>query len=160
MINLKSNKGVTMVALGVTILIIVIITSTLVYNSFTGMSTRTLNNMYNDVELLENKIAAYYVKYGQLPILNLLYTDISTIKDINVNDNGNYYVIDLSLLPNLTLNFGKGYKSIKQGDTSNNDVYVINEQSHNVYYPAGVKYDGIMYYTVQANYSNTEVNGL
>ena len=147
MTKLKSNKGITMVALGVTMLIIVIIATTLIYNSYKGMSTRTLNNMYNDIELLENKIASYYVQHGELPVLPKLCTDIDNIKNLDSNDNEKYYIIDLSLLSNLTLNFGKGYKNVKEGATSASDIYVVNEQSHNVYYPTGVKYDGIMYYT-------------
>lgn len=147
MINLKNNKGITMVALGVTILIIIIIASTLIYNSYSGMATRTLNNMYNDIELLENKVASYYVKYGQIPILNVIYSDTSKIQNLDANDNDKYYVIDLSLLSNLTLNFGKGYKTIKETNTFSNDVYIINEQSHNIYYAAGVEFDNIMYYT-------------
>lgn len=146
MTKLKNNKGITMIALAITILIIVIITTTLIYNSYKGMGIRTLNNMQNDIELLENKVATYYVKNGKLPILNITYTDIDKIKNLDNNDNDKYYVIDLSLLPNLTLNYGKGYNNIKN-NVASEDVYIINEQSHNIYYTAGINYDGIIYYT-------------
>ena len=158
MIKLKNNNGVTIVALSVTILIIIMISSTLIYNSHKGISTRTLNNMYNDIELLKHKVSTYYVKYGTLPVLQVAYTDISNIKNINVNDNDMYYVIDLSLLPNLTLNYGKGFNSVKETNLLNKDVYIINEQSHNIYYPAGINYDDIMYYTIKENYSEVEIN--
>lgn len=157
MTKLKNNKGVTLVALSVTILIMVIITSALVYNSSKGMTSRQLTNLYNDVELLKDRVSTYYIKNGELPILQLKLENINNLQGINVNDNENYYVIDLSLLSNITLNYGKGYQNIKNGETSS-DVYVINEQSHNIYYPKGISYDNIIYYTKAEDYSEIKIN--
>lgn len=157
-INLKNNKGVTLIGLSVTVLIMLIIAGTLIYNSAIGNSNRSLTNMYNDIELLQGKVSAYYVEYGKLPVLSVKYPYTENIQGINVNDNDNYYVIDLSLLSNLTLNYGKGYQDIKNSSNFNSDVYVINEQSHNIYYPTGIEYDNIRYYTISSTYSEVTTN--
>ena len=78
------------------------------------------------------------------------------IKNINVNDNDNYYVIDIENIDNLTLNYGLDYKNY---ETNNNieDVYVINEKSHTIYYIKGIEIDGSRYYTTNANYTEVIV---
>lgn len=115
MINnkLRTNKGITLITLILATVIMLIISSILIYNAQTGVKTRALNNMYNDVKILKDRIDIYYSKYGALPILSTKYTNINNIKGINVNDNDNYFVIDLESLENLTLTYGKDYKSYK-----------------------------------------------
>ena len=94
-----------MIALTVAVIILIIITSMLVYYSTDAMDTKKLSNMYNDIEQLNDKIQIYYLQNGELPVLN----EFSSIEAIepnkNVNDSGKYYVINLSQLPNVLLNF-------------------------------------------------------
>ena len=54
-------------------------------------------------------------------------------------DSDNYYEIDLNKLYNITLNYGGGSRE-------NGDIYIVNEQSLEVYYLNGVDYEGITYY--------------
>ena len=64
-----------------------------------------LNNMYKDINILEDKIALYYLDYGNLPIIQE--NKVEFIENsINPNDNENYYEIDLNKLENLKLFFG------------------------------------------------------
>ncbi len=48
---------------------------------------------------------------------------------INPNDDGNYYVLDLSKLENLTLNYGKDFMKWNNSSTFQvyQDLYIINE---------------------------------
>ena len=57
--------------------------------------------------------------------------------------------IDLSKLDNLTLNYGRDYKKWDTSSTFQNyqDIYIINEVSHQIYYPKGVNYNGEIYFT-------------
>ena len=156
-INLRENKGVTLSTLVIAILLMTIITSIIIYNTIAGANTRALNNMYNDITILKDRIDVYYSKYGTIPVLEGEYTNIENIQNINSNDNDKYYVIDLEALENLTLTHGDGYTRYKQVQSSYiTDIYVINEQSHNIYYVRGIVLDGNTYYTLPGDY--TKVN--
>lgn len=152
MIKLKNQKGVTLVILSVAVIMMLIISSILIYHATTGMENNYLTNMYNDVSVLRDKIAIYYVRHGKLPILNITYPNVEQLKGINANDNDKYYIIDLKLLDGLTLNYGRGYDLIAQNKVSN-DIYVVNEQSHTVYYVLGIEYDNEIYYTIPEEYT-------
>lgn len=157
-INIKSNKGITMITLIIAVIIMLVISSTLIYNINIGTSTRNLNNMYSDIQVLKDKIDLYYSSYEALPIIQTEYTNTSNIIGINQNDGNKYYVIDLEAFENLTLNYGEGYKEFKTTLSSDiSDIYIVNEQSHNVYYVKGIKLDGKTYYTIPGNYTEVEV---
>lgn len=147
-INNNSNQlGLSLISLTITVIVLVIITSTLIYNAKNGIKMRALNLMENDIEMLDDKINAYYVRYGALPI------DIKYIGDIyftpQANDGPDYYVIDLKALEGVTLNYGAEFNNINnENDTIENiDVYIINENSHQIYYAKGIQMDGVWYYT-------------
>ncbi len=153
---IKNNKGITMVALSATILIIVILTGTLVYNTLNGLENRRINNLYNDIRLLKDKVASYYAEYGELPI-SIKYPNTENIVGINKNDNDDYYVIDLTLLSNITLSYGKGFDKLQNERKVGYDIYIINKQSHNIYYPQGVKFDNVIYYTMPSEESEIKI---
>ena len=153
---MKKSKetGITLITLAIAVVILVIISSLLVYNAKTGIKLRNLDMMYNDIELLSDKVNSYYTKYGALP------ASIEYIEDIafqpEPNDSTIYYVIDLNALEGISLNYGYGFKNItSEEDTlGNNDVYIINKDSHHIYYAKGIEMDGTVYYT---NDSDDEV---
>lgn len=148
--NIIKERGITLVSLSIAIIIMIIISTTLIYNANTGIKTRELNNMYNDVAVLKDKIDIYYSKYGTIPIIKGAYTNNANLKGINPNDNDIYYVIDLEQLENLTLNYGQDYTNYKNDSSSTYvNIYVVNEQSHNVYYVKGITLDNKTYYTTQ-----------
>ena len=160
MINtkLKGNKGITLVTLILAIVIMLIISSILIYSVSTATRTKALNGMYNDINALTNKIQIYYSKYGEIPIIKEQYTNVTNVNLINQNDNDKYYVIDLELLENIKLSYGKDYSKYKQSANAElTDIYVINEQSHNIYYIKGVQVDEITYYTIPGEYTKVDV---
>lgn len=156
--KLKENRGITLVTLILAIVIMLIISSILIYNSGTATKTKALNNMYNDIRSLTNKIQIYYSKYGEIPVIKEQYTNVNNITSINQNDNDNYYVIDLEILENVILSYGKDYSKYKQSANMElTDIYVINEQSHNIYYIKGVQFDEKTYYTIPGEYTKVDV---
>lgn len=157
-IKLKGNKGITLVSLILAIVIMLIISSILIYSVSTATRTKALNSMYNDINSLTNKIQIYYSKYGEIPIIKEQYTNVTNVNLINQNDNDKYYVIDLELLENIKLSYGKDYSKYKQSANAElTDIYVINEQSHNIYYIKGVQVDEITYYTIPGEYTKVDV---
>lgn len=135
--KINNNKGITLIALTVAVVILIIVSSILIYNAKNGIKIRNIKMMQNDIEALDGLINAYYIKYGAIPASELYNGESSNFKQ--ENDNEKYYIIDISALEGLTLNYGH--------KESTEDVYIINEQSHHIYYPKGLELDGEWYYT-------------
>lgn len=144
----KNNKGITMITLIVTILVISIIAGVTIYQSVENIKARKIDLLYADLELLEDKVNTYYLNNGGLPIKEEFKgsENFKTVK--NVNDNDVYYVIDISSLDGVSLNM--------KLDFTGDDVYIMNEQTHTVYYPKGLTIDNETYYTLPKQYSKVE----
>ena len=97
--------------------------------------------MCADIELLETKVMTYYNEKGTLPVKGDPIADVKSTLGAQASsrDNDIYYQIDVSQLYNITLNYGGG-------NISNRNIYIINEQSHEIYYYKGTEYQGTTYY--------------
>ena len=164
---LKCHRGVTLISLTVTIIILMIITGTSIYNLQDGLKLEILKNMQNDISNLRDLVANYYAQYGEIPANKNIVYDI-TGKNIassgiisQATDTGEFYIIDLQFLENLTLNYGKDYEKYKQIVRDSNlitrdninqvnelsDIYIINSDSQNIFYVKGVNVNSKTYYT-------------
>lgn len=156
----KNNKGITLVALMVTVIVLLIITTAGISTTLDRFELNDYKKMKSDLELLEDKVSDYYLKYEGLPMKRLSdgnieafsyteyingLTNVNQEPAINANDNDIYYIIDLEALGNITLNYGKDYKENLDKD----DFYIINEQSHTIYYVKGVEMDGVTYHYIK-----------
>ena len=162
----KNEKGITMVALVITVIIIVILTNVLVYKAKDEVSIKSLTNLYNDISMLREKVSSYYNEYGKIPA-EIKYTNIGGLSNVisMQNDTGDFYVIDLEAMQGITLNYGKDYEEVKKDkDNVDNylDLYVINENSHNIFYIKGIdiKVNNEMktYYTDYIKPDQTEID--
>ena len=147
--NLRNNKGVTLIILCLTIAVLITISK-----SSSQLAIRNLNYLYSDIETINTSISDYYLKNVKLPTKGEYCSDKATfakmlggLDKINQEDSGKYYVIDLSELDSLTLNYGREYSKWSSASSTYNDIYVINETTHQVYYVRGIELDGEMYYT-------------
>ena len=141
---IKQEKGITMIALVVTVMILLIITNVLIYNAQDSMHIKALTNLYNDIELLKEKVSEYYERYGEIPA-KIKYTNLSDLENAKIlsknNDIGDFYVIDLEAMQGITLNYGKDYEQIKNNEEKANEyknIYIINKNSHNIFYVQGI----------------------
>lgn len=165
-VNLKSNRGITMIVLSIAIIILAIVTSMLAYYSSDAIDIKNLNNMYNDIELLSQKVSLYFYENEKIPILSEYLEATEILKEQKSNlDNDIYYVIDLSKLENLELNFGKEFKQVKNSYSNDDfdiseytDLYIINEQSHNIYYVKGITVDEKKYYKKPLTDSDEQID--
>ncbi len=110
--NMKSENGITLLTLMVTVIMLAILTVTIAMNTHTSMQLSNLTKLQNDVEALSDRIASYYVQYGELPIYDkddehykVRPSEITDFGDRNPSDDNNYYTIDLSKLSSLSLNY-------------------------------------------------------
>ena len=155
---MKSNKGITLITLTITIVILMILTFTLTINVSQYAEEKKKADFEKDIQSLKEEIHQYYARVKQIPIINS-YTNLSMLEETkNKNDNENYYVIDIKQL-DVNLNYGKDYKTITASKeiteeiTDLRDVYIINEQSHTIYYPKGIKYKEKVYYRLPEVFS-------
>lgn len=153
---MKNQKGITLMIVIITIIIMVMITGTIAYNSSSNLAMRLYYNMCSDIELLDEKIAIYYLKnkdktdiLEQLPILddsisiNKLIADYDSDNvNYNPNNSNTLYKIDLNKLENLSLNYTN---------------YYIDSVSHTIYFADGINVDDTFYYTVPVNYTEIEL---
>lgn len=130
--NKSKQSGITLISLIITIILILILTTAVTYKLDDGSSFRDYQKMCADIDILENKILIYYNDYKELPVLELV-----TVIPEEIEETGNFYIVDTNRLNNLTLNFGTGIED---------DKYIINEDSFKVYYLQGLEYDGTIYY--------------
>ena len=138
--KLKSQAGITLTTLMITIVVLSILVAIVVRHVDTGTDLRNYNYMKADIDLLYSKIMTYYNENNSIPTTGDAFNAKTTLGgQASSRDNDNYYQIDLSQLYNITLNFGGG-------TLQNGDIYIINEQSHEVYYLKGVVVDNEKYY--------------
>lgn len=175
---MKNNKGITLISLVLTVIVILIITSAMIFNTKNQLEMRKIQNLSNDIETLNSKVDEYYLKYGELPKL-CNYTDsesknfknredfekslqdkakeqnLRLNNEINANDGDDYIVIDLERLGNLTLTYGydEEYNTVKEskkimndGEHIEDEFFVINVKTHQIYFPHGIFADNVMYY--------------
>lgn len=151
---MRNEKGVTLLLLVLTLIVLAIIIGTISYSSISRIKMRAYYNMCADIELLDEKIALYYLENKSLPIeedkqkniTDLIpdYPESNEVNNANYNPNnsGTLYKIDLTKLDNLSLNYTD---------------YYIDEQSHTIYTSHGINLtEDDTYYTVPLDYQ--EVN--
>lgn len=105
-----------------------------------GNELNNLNNMNKDITILEDAISMYYLNSGNLPIKS----EIEFNHSINPNDDLTYYEIDLFALNNVELTYGNNKEE--------GDIYIINSNSHTIYYLKGIEYKEKHYYTKSVEY--------
>lgn len=153
--KLRNDKGVTLVALTITVIVLLVIANIIIYNVRDSLSVENLKNMQTDIENLSDKISNYYTQYGAIPA-KIEYTNLANLQDAGIIspevDTGKFYIIDLSAIENLTLTYGEDYKKITNQSTNEQiqaleDLYIINENSHNIFYVKGITIDNEKFYT-------------
>lgn len=163
---INRNNGVTLVSLAIVVTVILILTGVLIYNVKDSLGVSKLKAMQNDIQNLRDMVSNYYSINGKIPA-KLRYTNTENIERIrNAGvisekvDIGDFYIIDLEELENLTLNYGEDYKNIFDATTEDEasqyeDIYIINETSQNIFYVEGISLDEDWFYT---DYTSEDVD--
>lgn len=163
--KLKSEKGITLVLLVTTLIVLSMITIPIVVNTSNINKVKNYTLFKDDIDTLRESIDIAYRTDSDIssigPIytgsLNMLNGNQGSTKIINDNDNDIYYIIELEKLnERLTskirnLNYGERNKDITNTST---DVYIINDKSRTIYYLDGINYNDNLYYRLQEDFSN------
>lgn len=141
---IRQEKGVTLIALAIAVIIILAITGVTIYSAKDRIYIKNLTDMQNDISNLRDKVELYYSEYGKIPA-STEYVNTSHMLEAGVlgkNDTGKFLIIEMELLDGLTLNYGKDYEKYKKGEYTKiielEDLYIINENSHNIFYVSGI----------------------
>lgn len=129
MIKIKNQKGITIVSLVMTVIILTILSTIAISTVKSSNNVGPYNKMIADINLLEDKLLIYYNKNGEIPVKE------NTEETINDTI---YMQIDISKLENITLNYGT--------TNEDGDYYLINN-SLKVYYKKGMEKSGETYHT-------------
>ena len=166
---MKKNKGITMISLVITIIVLLIVTSITIGNGLGQLGIKRVNNLYADIESISTKVAEYYLKNGTLPVYDNLYVNNkqeleelfkkngATEKITNVNDGDEYYVINPTKLDNLTLNYGDDYKEWTNTSTSEEIQNIFDAPIIYLFNKMDIaEYDGIRHDYIQQYIDKTE----
>ena len=150
---MNNKKGVTMIILAISLAIMLTLATSTVLIGNGYVNEAKLDTFKTNMSAVSDNVNAYVLKNSKLPISDsnvqsVIYTEYGEdFKNevIAKNDVKNkLYVVDINKLDNNVLNsleVGKGQLS------NNNDVFLVAENSNNVYYLKGFKYRGKMYYS-------------
>lgn len=141
------KKGVTMsvVLIAVVIMLILITSATVVGTS--SISTANYEDFKSIVSRLSNDVNEYYIKNGELPIKNeVIATDsLNSLFREELDKKGDLnkklFVVDMTKINDATINIGRG-------NTSSEDIFLVTEDSQNIYYLKGHEYKKVKYYGV------------
>lgn len=166
--KIKNEKGVTLLILVITVVILALISIPIIVNTTDISELQQYTYFKADIDKLREAIETTYADMNDLSTIGPVYTgDFSFLDKVqgndqvgNPNDSNMYYVISLSNLNSyvnaqISLRYGEGNKqeTYNGNEYSETDVYIINEQSKTIYYVNGVEYKGITYYRLPETFT-------
>ena len=139
------KKGVSMMTVLIAVSVMMILVSSVSVIGSSAISSANFEEYKSKVERVADEINIYINENGTLPITNQSVSINSLGEDFleaskEKNDLSNkFYVVDVSKLNDYSIDNGKG-------NLNNKDVFLIAENSNNVYYLKGFKYKGKVYF--------------
>lgn len=129
---MRSQRGVTMTALVVTLVIMIILTTMLIYVKINNGEVTKEKMIEVDVKQVQDSVNNYYMKNYAVPVI--YENGEKKVLDINEvitilgdkrysEDEDIYYLLDITLLNNITLS-----------SRTQNGKFIINEITYTVYY--------------------------
>lgn len=139
------KKGITVSVIAIAIVIIFISISTATVIGTRTMKSATYEEYMSKLKRVEDAINLYQNKNNELPITGEIMSKegapTSFLEQIKQKDdeNNKLYIIDMNKIS--VSNVSIGY-----GTVENNDIFLISENTNNLYYYKGMEYKSKMYY--------------
>lgn len=142
---MNKKSGVTLIiVVTAAIVMMIIITSASVIGAG-SIASANFEEYKASLSRVQDNINVYYLENETLPITNEIVSGNSLGTDFynnivqNADENNRLFVVNVSLLKNDTIRKGVG-------TIINKDVFLVAENSHNVYYLNGFNYRGQVFY--------------
>ena len=144
---MNRKRGVTtaVIVLAVVIMFIILTTATVIGSR--SVDTVNYEEFVSQVTRVSNSVNEYIVKNDELPTTfesvakSGFTSDLQNEITQNGDTNNNLYVVDMSKLNVNNISIGNG-------NVSDRDVFLVAENTNNVYYYKGYRFRGTMYYGV------------
>lgn len=135
------KKGITISMLAVTIVLMTVIVGIVGVVGTSSIKTAAYEEFLSKINRVSNEVNRYVIQNKTLPTTNEIISKQGLDEDLKAkitenNDiNNNLFVIDTTKLKLESVNIGKG----TVGDL---DVFIVAENTNNVYYLKGIMYKG------------------
>lgn len=149
-----SKKGMSLVTLTVTLVILILIISTIVVSGISSVESAKKTSFGIEIKNIQEVVDEYRVKTGEaVPIIKTITLNTSGITSTVITEQFVGETIPANKLELNVIDLSKlGIKDIKYGRGETNlDYYAISTTTNKVYYPAGIKAGGKVYYTLTAD---------
>lgn len=166
--RIKSEKGITILVLAITVIVLMLISIPILVNTSEVTELQKYTYFKADIDRLRESIGTVYLNENNIASIGEEYVrgkeflekEQNGEKVKNPNDGEKYYIIDLDKLNSyinaqIELNYGDGNKNLSLNTT---DIYIINEQSRTIYYVSGIKYKEKVYYRLPEDF--TQISNL
>ena len=140
------KKGVSLSTVVIAITVMIILISSVSVIGSSAINTANFEEYKSEIERVSNDVNLYLTQNKELPVTNDVISANSLGDDFlnnlkNKNDLTNkLYVVDVTKLSDDNIEKGKG-------NLTNKDIFVVTENTNNVYYLKGYRYKGKVYFT-------------
>lgn len=141
------KKGITLLVLIIAILVMLILISSAAVIGFNSINTANFDEYMSKLNRVSDDVNQYYLSNKKLPVTDeqvdaLSLGDQFESEVITNNDSNNkLYVIDMSKIEDPSIKIGNG-------TVQNKDVFLVAENSQNIYYLNGFNYKSKTYFSL------------
>lgn len=145
---MKNKEGISLIIVTTAVVIMLVLMSAAVVVGNNAIVSANFDEYISSIRRVSDSLNAYYIDHKQLPVtgdvLNVSSLPDSFKKQLSENNdlNNNLYIVNVELLNDSTIDKGKG-------TLESQDVFLVSEETNNVYYLKGFKYKSKVYYGVE-----------
>lgn len=139
------KKGLSLSTVVIAISIMLILVSSVSVIGSSAITSANFEEYKSNIDRVSDEVNIYVTDNGTLPVTNEVIAINSLGQDFlnQVRENGDlankFYLVDISKLNDYNIKKGRG-------NVENKDVFLVTENTNNVYYLKGFKYRGKVYF--------------
>ena len=139
------KKGLSLSTVVIAISIMLILVSSVSVIGSSAITSANFEEYKSNIDRVSDEVNIYVTDNGTLPVTNEVIAINSLGQDFlnQVKENGDlankFYLVDISKLNDYNIKKGRG-------TVENKDVFLVTENTNNVYYLKGFKYRGKVYF--------------
>ena len=126
-LNIKSNKGMSISTLVISIILMIIILSSIVLSVNKTSEAKEAMQLNNDIEELTRRVKLYYMQNGTLPI-DERYSEYIVFEESDLEEE--FYLLNISAFDNLNLKNKEDITIHDDGSINVRKGYLIIKETH------------------------------
>ena len=140
------KKGLSLSTVVIAISIMLILVSSVSVIGSSAITSANFEEYKSNIDRVSDEVNIYVTDNGTLPVTNEVIAINSLGQDFlnQVKENGDlankFYLVDISKLNDYNIKKGRG-------NVENKDVFLVTENTNNVYYLKGMEYKGVVYHS-------------